>query len=62
VNRAGGWSSFLAGVIVALPLVLAGCGGSGPAPTKTADQLSEEEKQQLRDLNEQRAQEWGGKK
>jgi hypothetical protein len=40
-------------------LVLAGCGGSAPQP-KT--DLNEQEKQQVRELNEQRVDEWGKKK
>jgi hypothetical protein len=40
-------------------LFVAGCGGEAPAPPKTAGDLSEQEKQQIRELNEQRAQEWG---
>ena len=40
-------------------LVIAGCGGEAPAPPKTAAELTEQEKQQIRELNEQRAQEWG---
>lgn len=39
--------------------ILAGCGGETPAPPKTAADLTEQEKQQIRELNEQRAQEWG---
>jgi hypothetical protein len=38
---------------------LAGCGGEAPSPPKTAADLTEQEKQQIRELNEQRAQEWG---
>jgi len=40
-------------------LVIGGCGGEAPAPPKTAAELTEQEKQQIRELNEQRAQEWG---
>jgi hypothetical protein len=43
---------------VALTIV-AGCGGEAPTPPKTAADLTEQEKQQIRELNEQRAQEWG---
>jgi hypothetical protein len=38
---------------------LAGCGGPKPAPAKSAAELTEAEKQQIRELNEQRTQEWG---
>jgi hypothetical protein len=44
--------------VVAL-LGLAGCGGKPPQP-KT--DLNEQEKQQVRELNEQRVDEWGKKK
>lgn len=40
-------------------LFACGCGGSPPAP-KT--DLNEQEKQQVRELNEQRLDEWGKKK
>jgi hypothetical protein len=39
--------------------IIAGCGGEAPTPPKTAAELTEQEKQQIRELNEQRAQEWG---
>jgi hypothetical protein len=38
---------------------MVGCTGEKPAPPKTAGELNEEEKKQIRELNEQRAQEWG---
>ena len=41
-------------------LLTAGCGGEASTPPKT--DLSEQEKEQIKDLNEQRAQEWGSKK
>jgi hypothetical protein len=48
-------------LLIALGLLTAaGCGGYEPAPPKTAGELSEQEKQQLKELDEQRAQEWGG--
>lgn len=40
-------------------LLFAGCGGKPPQP-KT--DLNEQEKQQVRELNEQRMDEWGKKK
>jgi hypothetical protein len=50
------------GVVLAWVVVLtfvAGCGAESPTPPKTAADLTEQEKQQIRELNEQRAQEWG---
>ena len=50
------------GVVLAWAVALttvAGCGGEAPTPPKTAADLTEQEKQQIRELNEQRAQEWG---
>lgn len=44
---------------VSMLLAVSGCGGEKPAPAKTAGELSEEEKQQVRELNEQRTDEWG---
>jgi hypothetical protein len=41
-------------------LLAAGCGE--PATTAPKTDLSEKEKQQIRELNEQRAQEWGPKR
>ncbi len=38
---------------------LMGCGGEKPSPPKTSGELTEQEKQQVRELNEQRASEWG---
>ena len=40
-------------------LGLTGCPAEKPAPPKSAAELSEEEKKQIIELNEQRAQEWG---
>jgi hypothetical protein len=37
-----------------------GCGGYKPSGVKSAGELSEEHKQQLKELDEQRSQEWGG--
>jgi uncharacterized protein YceK len=46
-----------------LLVVLAGLAGCGSSETTTVKKdLSEEEKQQLRELNEQRASEWGTKR
>jgi len=52
------WIAVVAGLLVA-----AGCGGppTTNVPKKTGE-LTEKEKQQIRELNEQRAQEWGTKK
>lgn len=47
-----------ASVVLGL-LALGGCGGEKVAPAKSADELSEAEKQQVRELNEQRTDEWG---
>lgn len=44
---------------VGVLLAFTGCGGEKPAPVKTAEELSEQEKQQVRELNEQRTDEWG---
>jgi hypothetical protein len=44
-------------LIIAIALVTAGCGGEASIPPKSG--LSEQEKEQIKDLNEQRAQEWG---
>jgi hypothetical protein len=47
---------------VTFPLLLLaalGCGGAETTPPKSAAELSEQEKQQVRELNEQRASEWG---
>jgi len=44
----------------ALVLLVSGCGGESSTPPKK--DLSEQEKQQIKDLNEQRAQEWGPRK
>ena len=59
------WSSnFSVWIVVAASLLTAaGCGGppTTTVPKKTGE-LTEKEKQQIRDLNEQRAQEWGTKK
>ena len=52
-------SKWLRGLAVVAVLALAGCGGKPPQP-KT--DLNEEEKQQVRELNEQRMDEWGKKK
>jgi hypothetical protein len=51
----GGWKSVAWGVV----LLASGCGATASAPK--AD-LNEQEKQQLRELNEQRVDEWGKKK
>lgn len=41
-------------------LVMLGCGGESSTPPKS--DLTEQDKQQIKDLNEQRASEWGSKK
>jgi hypothetical protein len=41
-------------------LLIVGCSGESSTPPKT--DLSEQEKEQIKDLNQQRAQEWGSKK
>jgi hypothetical protein len=52
-----------AGVLAAaMTLAAAGCGGPKEAGPKTAEELSEIEKQQIQELNEQRQEEWGTKK
>jgi hypothetical protein len=43
-------------------LAVAGCGGCGTAAPTTKEGLSEQEKQQLRELDAQRQDEWGKKK
>jgi hypothetical protein len=45
--------------IVGLTGVLAGCRGQADAPPKAAGDLTDAEKQQVRELQEQRASEWG---
>jgi hypothetical protein len=53
-------SNSIFGMVVAAALLAAGCGGppTTSVPKKTGE-LTEKEKQQIRELNEQRAQEWG---
>jgi hypothetical protein len=46
-------------LVVLMALASSGCGEKS-APPKT--DLSEQEKEQIKDLNEQRTQEWGPKK
>jgi hypothetical protein len=53
------FARFLPAALLGVLVTIVGCGGEAPAPPKTAAELSEQEKQQIRDLNEQRAQEWG---
>jgi len=53
------WHRLVRDFAVLALLIAAGCGGSPPQP-KT--DLSEQEKQQVRELNEQRMDEWGKKK
>ena len=57
------WHAALWTVLAAALLAAAGCGGppTTTVPKKTGE-LTEKEKQQIRELNEQRAQEWGTKK
>jgi hypothetical protein len=59
--RSGLWKQ--AARVLALMLLIAasGCGEQPTAP-KTAAELTEQEKQQLRELNEQRVDEWGKKR
>jgi hypothetical protein len=50
--------------VLAIATIGAATGCSVETPTaapKTSEELTEQEKQQIRDLNEQRAQEWGMK-
>jgi hypothetical protein len=51
---------FLRALTISSVLLTAGCGGEPSTPPKT--DLSEQEKEQIKDLNQQRAQEWGSKK
>jgi hypothetical protein len=51
--------SILRGLVGSTILVISGCGGAAPQPK--AD-LNEQEKQQVRELNQQRMDEWGKKK
>ena len=61
--RCGNWIQTTRILALAAVLTAAGCGGApqSTAP-KTAEELSEREKQQIRELNQQRAEEWGTKK
>jgi hypothetical protein len=59
VTRFRWWARAARVLAAAGVLALAGCGSS--APSKKGE-LSEPEKQQLRDLDAQRQQEWGKKK
>lgn len=52
----GDWRRVLRGLLVIVVLFSGGCGDSAPAP-KT--DLNEQEKQQIRELNQQRVDEWG---
>ncbi len=52
----GSWLSLFAALAC---VALMGCGGEKLSPPKTAGELTEQEKQQVRELNEQRASEWG---
>jgi hypothetical protein len=47
-------------VLLFAALGVAGCGPSSSQPTK--DTLSDQEKQQVKDLDQQRQDEWGKKK
>lgn len=57
--RAMPWIFALRGLAVALALAVGGCGEKKPEPILD---LTEEHKQQLEELNKQRAAEWGNKK
>jgi hypothetical protein len=46
----------------AAALTVTGCGGSGPSVPGKTGELSEQHKQQIRDLEAQRQDEWGLKK
>jgi hypothetical protein len=61
--RRGTWIQTARILSLAAALTAGGCGGApqSTAP-KTADELTEREKQQIRELNQQRAEEWGTKK
>ena len=59
--RYGFWKQVVRALPLWLLLVASGCGGAATTPPKTASELSEQEKQQLRELNEQRVDEWGKK-
>jgi outer membrane biogenesis lipoprotein LolB len=47
-------------VLAAGALLLSGCGGESSTPPK--QDLSEQDKQQIKELQEQRTQEWGPRK
>jgi hypothetical protein len=59
VIRLRSWGSIAWLLLIAAVLAVTGCSGS--ASSKPGD-LSEEHKRQLRELDEQRQQEWGQKK
>jgi uncharacterized lipoprotein YmbA len=52
LGRGGRW------ILVASAFGLAGCGSGAPTAPKV--ELSEQEKQQIQELNAQRQREWGG--
>ena len=51
--------SVVASAALLLGMALAGCGGEGEGPTNVPDDVKQ---QQVRELQEQRASEWGGAK
>ncbi len=57
--RCSFWERVVHVMALAMLFAALGCGGATTTPPKSAGELSEQEKQQLRDLNEQRASEWG---
>jgi len=61
-SLAATWAVRFTFTIAILSLLIAGC-GEADTPPKAAGDLTEAEKQQIRELQEQRASEWGtGKK
>jgi len=53
------WEPMVRVTMLLVLLAALGCGGAATTPPKSAAELSEQEKQQLRELDEQRASEWG---
>lgn len=58
--RAWMWSLMV--LVIGVFFGLAGCSRDTGGAPKASGELSEEQKQQVRQLNEQRSQEWGGPK